>query len=371
MRGVVFDVGANDGTWARSWGKQLRRFRERTNVSLELLMLEPQPVFSSHLDAIAAEMPGATFVSAAAWKHDDTIAFSAPRSGSTAASIRAASGTGRREEEVAAQAGTSLRVRSVDLARLITTKLAAPVAAPASARIAVPAAAPLAESTVRNASESRQALSLMKLDVEGAEYELLPWLLAQGALCRLDFLIIEWHLNRLDLPNRLPALGFRLSLPNLLRAGCAVPPRLIEHDEPWEANTRVVVPGLHTLSMRHSYPNGKPPLNTHKYLMQDQTWFTDNVPSKQLPSKHSGVSGSSADKADMLCRGRPRCASSVEHEGAFHACQLDDMACHPVAIFDEVLLSNYARRVWLAANHSTRPRARALPSSQAQNYAIV
>lgn len=54
------------------------------------------------------------------------------------------------------------------------------------------------------------------------------------------------------MPDRLPALGLRISLPNLLRAGCAVAPRLIEHDEAWEANARVVVPGLHTLSMRHA-----------------------------------------------------------------------------------------------------------------------
>ncbi|CAL6339249.1 unnamed protein product [Bathycoccus prasinos] len=34
---------------------------------------------------------------------------------------------------------------------------------------------------------------LMKVDVEGYEYELLPSLLLSGALCDVDFIFIEWH----------------------------------------------------------------------------------------------------------------------------------------------------------------------------------
>ena len=35
----------------------------------------------------------------------------------------------------------------------------------------------------------------MKLDVESLEYELLPWLLTHGVLCRLRFVLVEWHLK--------------------------------------------------------------------------------------------------------------------------------------------------------------------------------
>ena len=34
---------------------------------------------------------------------------------------------------------------------------------------------------------------LIKLDVEGYEFELLPHLLESGALCLVDYLHIEWH----------------------------------------------------------------------------------------------------------------------------------------------------------------------------------
>ena len=84
--------------------------------------------------------------------------------------------------------------------------------------------------------------AFMKFDVEGAEYELLPWLLARGALCLLDVLNIEWHLNRVPPHKRLSALALHLSLHGLLHDGCASPPKLIEHDEP-----RVVVPARYVL----------------------------------------------------------------------------------------------------------------------------
>jgi hypothetical protein len=34
---------------------------------------------------------------------------------------------------------------------------------------------------------------VMKVDVEGAEYILMPALILSGALCRIDLIFVEWH----------------------------------------------------------------------------------------------------------------------------------------------------------------------------------
>ena len=107
----------------------------------------------------------------------------------------------------------------------------------------------------------------------GAEYELLPWVLAQGALCQLQVLIIEWHLNRLPPHKRLSALAVRLGFHTLLHAACATPPALIEHEEPWEANTMVAVPGLYQLAARHSSPIGRVPYHIRQYLAADAQYL--------------------------------------------------------------------------------------------------
>ena len=39
---------------------------------------------------------------------------------------------------------------------------------------------------------------VMKMDVEGYEYELLPSLILSGALCGIDFIVIEWHDQHLE-----------------------------------------------------------------------------------------------------------------------------------------------------------------------------
>ena len=45
---------------------------------------------------------------------------------------------------------------------------------------------------------------LLKLDVEGAEYSLLPHLLVKGALCLVDFLVIAQNMdvNEMERPAR-------------------------------------------------------------------------------------------------------------------------------------------------------------------------
>ena len=60
--------------------------------------------------------------------------------------------------------------------------------------------------------------------VEGAEYELMPWLLLHGAICRLRYLHQEWHLSKAPIERRLAGLSMRVALHTLLEQGCAEPP---------------------------------------------------------------------------------------------------------------------------------------------------
>jgi len=320
--GLVFDVGANDGTWTRSWAAQARRLRKLNNISLQAISFEPQPTFRTRLEALAVET-GSEFVPAAAWKFDGGLSFAVPRPGSTAAAIRN---------------DGSLRVRSVDLANFINTRL------PRKEPRAVPMPTP-------NTVLHMRTISLMKLDTEGAEYELLPWLLTHGVLCHLDYVIVEWHLNRLDLPDRLPAIGLRLSLPSLLRAGCERPPKLIEHDQPWEANTRVMVPGLHSLAMLHSYPTGRTvPMHTKPYLSNDRAWMA------------------AAHKNGHSCRdGQPRCASSNTVDPMRpkeSPCYWENMACNASAIEMESALGQCARRLWVSTDRGQANPCTQLPGLQ-------
>ena len=120
--------------------------------------------------------------------------------------------------------------------------------------------------TVRALDLSRMLLShgagtylMVKLDVEGAEYTLLPQLIATGALCRVRHLLIEWHLNALPAAKRLSGVGLRESYKSILRAcpstssgaGADVLKRTLLNDEERENNDEEV-PGLKELLERHT-----------------------------------------------------------------------------------------------------------------------
>jgi hypothetical protein len=166
-----------------------------------------------------------------------------------------------------------------------------------------------------------------------AEYALLPWMLAQGALCRLTYLIPEWHLSQQPPHARLAALGLRLSFHATLQSACRVPPRLIEHDEPVEMNSFFPVPGINDLAERFGAPGSmgrnpfKPSWHYRALLKTDARYLANTA---------------RAGSEDDACgRGRPRCAA-VEHaravvsltghqkvlEGSSRdSCRLEEMAC--------------------------------------------
>ena len=101
-------------------------------------------------------------------------------------------------------------------------------------------------------------LALIKLDVEGAEYTVLPWLLRQGAFCSKarQHLIIEWHLNALLPDERLAGLGLRLSAEHTLRESCGskLAPRTVEHEEYIGNNRGEPIPGLADLLRTRTKP---------------------------------------------------------------------------------------------------------------------
>ena len=93
-------------------------------------------------------------------------------------------------------------------------------------------------------------MTIVKLDIEGAEYSVLPRLLTSGALCLVDFFNIEWHLDALPADRRLEGLALRLALEPAIRA-CR-PRRLVQlmHEEFLPLNLGAV-DGLSELARLH------------------------------------------------------------------------------------------------------------------------
>ena len=222
-RVVVLDVGSNNGNWSRSISQLCHQHR---GALCEIAMFEPQPVFASRLTALVEEMGGsstARFEAAAAWHTDSTLTFFLSKN-TEASSMHSsmASKAGRRPRPT--------KVRALDLARYMRDALRLP-------------------------RSDRDVLTLMKIDVESAEYELLPHLIAERALCGVRYLHIEWHLDALPAERRLAGLGLMLSLHHQLRLSCsgtgATPPVLVVREES-PNNNGLQVPGLQVLAEQHS-----------------------------------------------------------------------------------------------------------------------
>lgn len=231
-RAVVFDVGANDGAWSLLWSKHVARARE-AGRQLEVVLLEPQPAFTERLTKLAAEH-NFTFLAAAAHRSETELTFHTGKASKMGSVNQASAGHSGHTAQV--------RVRAVDLAARLRAWLPRP-----------------------------GTLSLLKLDVEGLEFSLLPWLLAQGALCLLRYLHIEWHLNSAPAETRLSALALQHSLVPLLEAGCATPPAAVFHEDPPMNNAAVPVPGLAELLATHSTA-AEPVCVAPRYGGQPSSW---------------------------------------------------------------------------------------------------
>mmetsp|Transcript_14581 Transcript_14581/g.40848 ORF Transcript_14581/g.40848 Transcript_14581/m.40848 type:complete len:348 (-) Transcript_14581:242-1285(-) len=179
----VFDVGANNGRWTSQWETAMREAPKR-GQSLSVFFFEPQPVFKESLMQLATRM-NATFLPLAVGRRAGMVEM-----------IGKVGSVSTHAEEIREEDTTSHKktlVPMVDFAAFLRDKLS-----------------------------GGGRYNFLKLDVEGMEYTLLPWLLAHShvTLCRLHSMLIEWHLNYVALPHRLDAYALELSFLSQLRLGC-------------------------------------------------------------------------------------------------------------------------------------------------------
>lgn len=236
---LVLDVGANDGAWMEGTLRMLLKGRphlKRDSV-IDAIMFEPQSNLrgpltglvdrwnsGTQIGAHASEMNisvRATHVPAAAWITDTNLTF------------------------YESTASRTSKTASLERRRNINGTLA-PLAKTLVPRV-VPAV-DLAAFITRHAAGADAVI--FKLDIEGAEYSVLPALLTSGALCHVDLFQIEWHLNNLEAERRLEGIALRLALEPVMR-GCAQR-RLVKlmHEEYVFINDGVVK-GLSELARGH------------------------------------------------------------------------------------------------------------------------
>ena len=67
-------------------------------------------------------------------------------------------------------------------------------------------------------------------------------MISRGALCRLRYLLIEWHLAHVAPERRATGLALKGALPAILGSACALPPVVLHDDMPLN-NAGLAVPG--------------------------------------------------------------------------------------------------------------------------------
>ena len=136
---------------------ELARIDAARRRRLDLILIEPQQRFRAKLELLVSAWHNtsarwsAQLVSAAAWVSDGNLTFYTSGN-SEAASLVA--------PRAAQSSRAALDVPTIDVARRLHGWL------------------------------DGAALSMLKLDVESAEYELLPHLVRRGALCRVNFFLV-------------------------------------------------------------------------------------------------------------------------------------------------------------------------------------
>ena len=230
-RSIVMDVGANAGDWSVRWASAIAEARSR-GQTLELYLFEPQPVFRHSLAKLAQRI-NATFLPLAVGRHAGRIRMVGRAQSVTARTVEVKSNS---------EKPTSDTVPMIDFGVWMRDKLA-----------------------------GRQTLSFMKLDIEGTEYVLLPWLLTQAreTLCLLHSMIIEWHLKFTSPHKRLQALGLELSFLSQLRNGCPTCAPIAVYNEVLAANQYgLPVPGLLETALMHAPWHGRHGRNARNRLME-------------------------------------------------------------------------------------------------------
>ena len=203
---ALLDVGANSGQFSRELMVRLGRHQNALALT-RLIMFEPQPKFHERLAALRAEYHG-TLVTMAAWTMNTSLSFHLNLNNTETASL-VDNTMNDREMNERQQKWRTTTVPAIDLTEFLLREL------------------PMVSAKDPNAS-----ISYLKLDVEGAEYEILPRLLNKSALCRLSFIEIEWHLRYLPMEKKLAGLALRDALSDILKGMCVPSPVVVHNDMP-------------------------------------------------------------------------------------------------------------------------------------------
>ena len=214
----VVEVGAHDGSWG---DRVMTRCRQIAPASrIRLVIFEPQPNFHGNLKKIADKWNGVLYP-AAAWIDSSNRTFFLSNF-EEASSLSEVMALTFNDPEVRPTV-KRITVRAVDLASIMTRMLA----------------------------RANLGSVILKLDTEASEYDLLPRLITSGVLCRVGYILIEWHLNGVVPERRLAGVLMRNHLDALLRRGCRTAPQTILHDDDFANNFGEPVPGLTQLAQRY------------------------------------------------------------------------------------------------------------------------
>ncbi|OEL32552.1 hypothetical protein BAE44_0006429 [Dichanthelium oligosanthes] len=167
-RYVYVDVGAR--SYGSSIGSWFRKQYPKQNHTFEVYAVEADPAF--HADY--ASRKGVTLLPYAAWVRNETLTFEINDGPGKKGDSNARKPSGRGMGRIRHAAGAMKGVSSGEVRRI--------------------PAFDLAEWLKRTASE--QDYVVMKMDVEGTEFDLIPRMIDSGAICLVDELFLECHYNR-------------------------------------------------------------------------------------------------------------------------------------------------------------------------------
>ena len=168
-RYVYVDVGAR--SYGSSIGSWFRKQYPRQNHTFEVFAVEADPAF--HADY--ARRKGVTLLPYAAWVRNETLSFEINDGPGKKGDHNARKPNGRGMDRIRPAAGSMDGVSSAGEVRRIP-------------------AFDLAEWLKRTVSELDYVV--MKMDVEGTEFDLIPRMIDTGAICLVDELFLECHYNR-------------------------------------------------------------------------------------------------------------------------------------------------------------------------------
>ena len=200
MAAVVIDVGANAGQFSREIMFRLGK-HSNTLSHTKLIMFEPQRKFRHQLAELCAKYRG-QLVPMAAWTMNTTLSFHMNLNNTESSSL-VGNAVNDKDMRERGQRWSKTIVPALDLSEYL-----------------------LRELPVLSDKDPDAVIAYLKLDVEGAEYQILPRLLHTRALCRLRFLEVEWHLRNLPIENKLAGLALRDSLSDILKSTCPMPPSM-------------------------------------------------------------------------------------------------------------------------------------------------